>query len=538
MSDPVVIVDPAGTEHEFPSGFDPKKAGLIVSRAYGDEQAAAAQKKAEAGSTFGSQMTPSNLLHDAGTVAGAGWDVLKTLAKEGWKNPLGINPPERQLTDEQIDQIGKGGLTGAVRDAGQNLGRLRTVPSQVAQAVTSNPIDTLQRAGVTPDMAAHAGGTVAALGAVGATLPNAGQLTTSTGNLITRGGQAMNPAITKTLGEGVGALAEAGLGGGSGSPTMGGLGRVFAGSKIGGAIGEAIPAMTRGTGRLITKAGQFMGSATGTPAGLTPPAPVVRPNTLMRADTLENILNEVRQQGTSPTTVSGAPTDVPPVGAGRTEEGAVSSGRPAVTPARYQEMQDLEKRAAVAAPPVVAETEAPLPTQAVRDQTAARPVADEAEAAGVPEEPEATAGESTIPSREQMTPDELSRAREGARDSPDRQPGETLEDYRLRTRSRVTGEQSADPSIIPSRRSAGIDDTIESMYARNATDQEFRDYLAKSKNHPNNGQIAAKIESKAHSWKRASPLAHVVAGVAAGGAALRSALVNQLQGDQKDQEQD
>jgi hypothetical protein len=146
-------------------------------------------------------------------------------------------------------------------------------------------------------------------------------------------------------------------------------------------------------------------------------------------------------------------------------------------------------------------------------------------------------GESTIPSREQMTPDELSRAREGGRDSPDRQPGETLEDYRLRTRGRATGEKTTEPSVIPARRSAGVDDTLQSMYERNATDQEFRDYLAKSKNHSKNGEIATKIQTMARFYKRASPLAHVIAGAALTGAALRQALVGQLQGD-KQQEQD
>jgi hypothetical protein len=61
MSDdqePVVIVDRHGDEHEFPAGFDPKKAGLIVSRTVGDRDAAAAQKRAQEGSTWGAALHP------------------------------------------------------------------------------------------------------------------------------------------------------------------------------------------------------------------------------------------------------------------------------------------------------------------------------------------------------------------------------------------------------------------------------------------------------------------------------------------------
>lgn len=57
----VVIVDGDGTEHVFPSGFDPMKAAAIVRRQYGDAQAAKAQAKAEAGSHFGTQLARSAL---------------------------------------------------------------------------------------------------------------------------------------------------------------------------------------------------------------------------------------------------------------------------------------------------------------------------------------------------------------------------------------------------------------------------------------------------------------------------------------------
>jgi hypothetical protein len=647
MPDTYRITAPDGTVLKMQLDAPPTDAqALDVVRSYGDAQAAAAQQKAEAGSTFGSQLTGRNsegdlnILHDAGTVAGAGWDVLKTLVKEGWKNPLFINQP-----DIKYDPAAHAQDPTLSDRAASALGTLRTLPAQAAKFI-QHPIDTtvdaLQNAGVTPDMAAHAGGTVAALAAVGATLPNAGRLTTSTGNLVTRGGQAMNPAMTKTLGEGLGALAEAGLGGASASPTMGSLGRVFAGSKIGGAIGEALPAITQRTGRLITKAGQFMGSATGTPAGLTPPAPPVQPNTLLRADDLKGMLEEAMAQRDAPTGSTAPPTDVPPAGAGRTEEGAVSSGRPAVTPERYQEIQAQAQAAArptpaAAEPPLVTEAEAaaaappeppstlrdqlvasleknapqpapgviategvkpPPPTldpeaQAVRDQTAApesadpkfsraniakvtaradelakdgmpfgkaidqawaeanaagKPaaaaatsaVADEAEAAGVPEEADTAARESTTrtPAPAELTPDEIRRKEIGARDfaaEQRRETGvkETPDEVRARTQARTTGKTSQ-VSVLPTGAVNRITGTLKDMIASGASDAELLEYLNKAPSDKSKQQIGLLLNALLHGTGR-----NIVGlgGAAVTGAMLRKALVGQLQGNDK-QEQD
>ena len=218
MSDdqePVVIVDPGGTEHEFPPGMDPKKAGLVVSRVYGDAQAAKAQAKATADSSVLAQWAPSKLLGD---VVNAGSGVLRTLkplVTEGWKNPLGINPPDRQLTDEQLANMRLSDLPSKL------AADIRSAPTRTDAAVSSAVSPFLK-----PDTAGQALAGAATMAALPVVLPRA---STAAGRLITR----PNIATAVDLGAtGAGTIA----GHVVGSPTAGAI----LGTRIGGTLADMI----------------------------------------------------------------------------------------------------------------------------------------------------------------------------------------------------------------------------------------------------------------------------------------------------------
>jgi hypothetical protein len=111
--------------------------------------------------------------------------------------------------------------------------------------------------------------------------------------------------------------------------------------------------------------------------------------------------------------------------------------------------------------------------------------------------------------------------------------GAGKQDVRDITRSADQGEKGPAAGVFPTKVHGRIQATIEQMIADGATDQELRDYADfRRDGKPNDSKTRSNIITILRTLKR--PV-YTAAGAAAGGAALRKALVNQLQGDGKDQ---
>jgi hypothetical protein len=239
------ILDDGGTTHQFPAGFDPQKAALIVSRSYGDERAAANQQK----TTAQGQFSVENALHDLGQAGVGAWDTLKGFAKTAWKDPLMIGTgSQQQLTPEQLNKLQNTSLSDVMHQSVADLrklgGTLRTKAQDAGHAI-ANPWEGVDAAAAhlpTPDRAAQLVGSGAVIAALPKVLPNAGRAVSSTGRAVT------------AVGEGIPATVAGGIGG-----TIGGvLSHNAGGASVGASIGATVPATLRGTGRLITATGNLM----------------------------------------------------------------------------------------------------------------------------------------------------------------------------------------------------------------------------------------------------------------------------------------
>ena len=239
------ILDDGGTTHQFPAGFDPQKAALIVSRSYGDERATANQQK----TTEQGKFSVENALHDLGQAGVGAWDTLKGFAKTAWKDPLMIGTgSQQQLTPEQLNKLQNSSFSDVMHQSVADLrklgGTLRTKAQDAGHAI-ANPwsaVDATMANLPTPDRAAQLVGSGATMAALPLVLPNAGRAVSSTGRGITAVGEKIPATVTAGLGGTIGGVVSHGVGGAS----------------VGASTGALVPSAIRGTGRLITATGNLM----------------------------------------------------------------------------------------------------------------------------------------------------------------------------------------------------------------------------------------------------------------------------------------
>jgi hypothetical protein len=168
--------------------------------------------------------------------------------------------------------------------------------------------------------------------------------------------------------------------------------------------------------------------------------------------------------------------------------------------------------AGVKAPPPVIDPEA----QAVRDQTAATPDV-------TPEEPPP------------KTEEEISRGQGGARDEG-RTTGKTTEEVRATSRNRFTGELGV-KSGHPLKAVQNFHDFADDALARNAPLSEWQEYVRGGRTPDERIAIGRALESYVMGKGRPSPFPVLAGAAVGGGAMLRKALVDQLGGQDREQEQ-
>jgi hypothetical protein len=197
------------------------------------------------------------------------------------------------------------------------------------------------------------------------------------------------------------------------------------------------------------------------------------------------------------------------------DEPAAAAPVPA-PPLRWQEEAQGAAQRPVPAPPVKWRGE---PPEAAGEPPAAPPPVTEPPPAAEP------------PAK---TDEELSRGQQGARDEG-RETGKTTEEVRATSRNRFTGEtgvKSGLPLQVKTRLHAFADDAM----ARNASPQEYIDYVNAGRE-PDRIQIGQALESYVMGKGRPSPFPVLAGAAVGGGALLRKALVDQLGGQDQEQEQ-
>jgi hypothetical protein len=171
--------------------------------------------------------------------------------------------------------------------------------------------------------------------------------------------------------------------------------------------------------------------------------------------------------------------------------------------------------------------EAPAPPQPPQEPPKTPPPPPEPPPAGEPD---------TVVPREEKTEDELARDRMGARDYAaqlrrEGQTDATTESVRETTRNRFTG-QKVQTSNLPKEATERIIARTTEMLDKNASDADLMHYLMKGRAE-DRPAIQLLMEGLMRARRRETPW--VGLGAAAGGAALRQALLNQLSG--KDEQQ-
>lgn len=158
--DPVIIVDDEGTEHEFPAGFDPKQAGLIVSRQRGEATAAAAQAKAEDKSQFTKRFLGGVKDAATGFLPGIVSTITAPFSEEGRAGLADL--PQQALTfGRRAVQDFVGGITGDPR-----VGTDSMEPEEVGRVAGDTAIGAVVPLGkkVLPHVAGPVGRTISSTG--------------------------------------------------------------------------------------------------------------------------------------------------------------------------------------------------------------------------------------------------------------------------------------------------------------------------------------------------------------------------------------
>jgi hypothetical protein len=458
---------------------------LDVVRAYGSHQSDAAMKRAQAGSDIRAQLTDPNVLHDLGTAAKSIWGVAKSAGRAALTNPLGINqPPIDQWTQQQ--------------GVGVDLGRLTTLPQRLRDAWNT----------MTPDEAAGMGGTVAGMALLPLVAHGATQISPS-GLAAGAKTLASDIPVVKQFGPALTAYQRASL-----SPAeqeAAEIADTIAAKQRAGRIKTAVDAAVPPTpraGTLRTVKPPPIKWQAEPPAETPVPAPPIRFRDEAPTETPvppPPIRFRDEPQAASP--VAPPPIRFP-------DEPAAATPVPP-PPIRFQEDAPAPTRRPVPAPPIKWRGE---PSEAAGEPPAAPPPVTEPPPAAEP------------PAK---TDEELGRGQTGARDEG-RTTGKTTEEVRGTSRNRFTGEtgvKSGLPLQVKTRLHAFADDAM----ARNASPQEYIDYVNAGRE-PDRIQIGQALESYVMGKGRPSPFPVLAGAAVGGGAMLRKALVDQLGGQDQEQE--